>query len=358
MRIIFDGLNNPIYIGEYILQQNNFWHDILPPTKILIVTDEIIAKLYLPQLLLALDKHNINTLILNSGEQHKTWDSVTKIIATLAQHKYDRSSTLISFGGGVIGDLSGFAAAIFMRGINWVQIPTTLLAQIDSSLGGKTACNFLGYKNLIGTFYNPSAVITDFSLLKSLPHREYAAGLAEVVKYGMACDSNFFYWLEDNIQLLVKKNSTVLATAIEKCCAIKLAIVKQDEKDLGIRRALNFGHTFAHALEAATNFQHYLHGEAVAIGMLLATRLAVRMGLIGQELLQRLYKLLNCLGLPTNWAETHLEVSMIYNYMLTDKKAHEGQISLILPYALGAVKVIQGLELKYLEEIIQENAST
>lgn len=347
----------PVYIGYNILQNIKLFKDNLKNSRLIIVIDNIVSDLYLTAILNLFVAYSIDVITIGVGEEHKTWDSVSKIIEILTQKKHDRFSTLISFGGGVVGDLAGFAASIFMRGISWIQVPTTLLAQVDAAIGGKTGCNYLGVKNLIGTFYKPRAVVIDVALLKTLAEREYLSGLAEIVKYGMACDGEFFVWLEINSYKLKNRDTQVLQQVIHRCCKIKLAVVELDEKDEGLRRTLNFGHTFAHALEAATKFQRYLHGEAVAIGMLLATRLAVKLGLVGPELLERLRKLLGSLGLAFELEHVACTADVLFNYMTNDKKNHAEQLCLILPCALGEVRVIQGFKLEILEDLIEDYAS-
>lgn len=351
-------INGNVYVGTNLLKNSELFTDILTSSRLLIITDQYISDLYLPMLLSALAGHRIDTLILPTSEANKNWVLVEKILATLTQLQHDRSSTVISLGGGVIGDLAGFAAAIYMRGTNWLQIPTTLLAQVDAAIGGKTGCNYLGQKNLLGCFYQPKAVVSDLAVLQTLSEREYLAGLAEVVKYGIACDAVFFNWLEEHVLLLKNRDLAALEYVIVRCCEIKLKLVALDETDRGPRLALNFGHTFGHALEAASMFELYLHGEAVAIGMLLATRLAVKLNLVMPEVLNRLHNLLQRLALPLQWQQNSHKLSEVVDCMAADKKKHAGQLRLILPCALGEVRVIQGLDFKCLEELIEDYAST
>lgn len=326
--------------------------------KIVVVTDHVVAELYLNNLLNFLSDFVVQTVTIPSGEQYKTWDAVTKIIDVLVANQHDRYSTLISIGGGVIGDLTGFAASIYMRGMPWLQIPTTLIGQVDAAMGGKTGCNYAGIKNLIGTFYQAQAVLIKPDYLNTLPEREYASGLAEIIKYGMACDSEFFCWLEENMLALKNRESKILQLAITTCCAIKSRIVQADEYDHGLRRVLNFGHTFGHAIEAATQFKFYLHGEAVALGMLLATRLAVTLKRVDVTVLRRLENLIQVAGVLPKSSQMHFDVCELNNYMLQDKKNRAGQLCLILPCALGAVTVVQGVEAKCIEELIKEYASS
>jgi 3-dehydroquinate synthase len=359
MHLIKATMNNSscsVYIGNEILSESELLAETFKTSRLIFVCDEIIAKLYLSQILAALPNNSIDLLMIPAKEENKSWDSVMLILKTLSENRHDRYSTIVSLGGGVIGDLTGFAASVYMRGINWVQMPTTLLAQVDASIGGKTGCNFFGIKNLIGTFYQPTSVIIDIALLKSLQQREYLAGLAEVVKYGMACDAEFFVWLEEHHIALKNRDSNILQQAIRRSCEIKLKMVEADETDKGLRRSLNFGHTFAHALEAATNFKRYLHGEAVAIGMLLATRLAVKLAMVDNLLLERLKVLLSNLGLSFELETVNCSTDVLFNFMKSDKKSNAEQLCLILPCALGQVRVLYGFDLETLEDLIKDHA--
>lgn len=346
----------PVYIGENLINDAAIFKPHLTNNRVIIVSSELIAKLHLDRLRNTLAGYSVETILIDAGEQHKNLASIEKIIDFLAQQQHDRFSTLISLGGGVIGDLTGFAASVFMRGLNLIHVPTTLLAQVDSCIGGKTGFNHLGIKNLIGTFYQPTAVIVDSAFLKTLPDREYLAGLAEVLKYGMACDAEFFCWLEEQATALKGKDPKILQMAIQRCCEIKLQIVYEDETDHAHRAVLNFGHTFAHALESATNFAHYLHGEAVAIGMLHATWLGVKLELIPQVLWDRLARLLQILGLPSKYDQKLCSTFMLYSYILNDKKKNSRQLSLILPCELGKVKVFKDFDRQYLERLMEEYA--
>lgn len=329
------NINNNIHVGKILSNNLDLLQKYLPSTQILIVTDTNVAKLHLADLLLCLQQYSPKVVELLPGEEHKTWLAVETILSALKEYKFDRSATIISLGGGIVGDLSGFAAALYMRGINWLQIPTTLLAQVDAAIGGKTGCNHLGIKNLIGTFYFPNAIFADISLLKTLPEREYIAGLAEVVKYGFACDAEFFIWLESEYKAIKARNEPILEQMVARCCAIKQAIVASDVHDRQQRQILNFGHSFAHAIEAATGFKYYLHGEAVALGMLLASRLAVKIGILERAIFDRLVKLLECLDLNLTLERDICSPDMLSDYIKYDKKKQAGTINLILPCALG-----------------------
>lgn len=329
------NINNNIHVGKILSNNLDLLQKYLPSTQILIVTDTNVAKLHLADLLLCLQQYSPKVVELLPGEEHKTWLAVETILSALKEYKFDRSATIISLGGGIVGDLSGFAAALYMRGINWLQIPTTLLAQVDAAIGGKTGCNHLGIKNLIGTFYFPNAIFADISLLKTLPEREYIAGLAEVVKYGFACDAEFFIWLESEYKAIKARNEPILEQMVARCCAIKQAIVASDVHDRQQRQILNFGHSFAHAIEAATGFKYYLHGEAVALGMLLASRLAVKIGILERAIFDRLVKLLECLDLNLTLERDICSPDMLSDYIKYDKKKQAGTINLILPCELG-----------------------
>lgn len=336
-------INSQIYIDSGLLNNKQLCNKIFSANKILIVSEQIVADLYLKTLQEQLTHASVEVLLLKGGEENKTWDAVTQIISVLTKG-HDRGSLLISLGGGVIGDLTGFAAAIFMRGINFVQIPTTLLAQVDAAIGGKTGCNFLGVKNLLGAFHQPQAVLVDPAVLATLSPREYIAGLAEVIKYGFACDAAFFTWLEVNKQNISLREAATIKYMITRCCELKQQIVQLDPLDQQQRLVLNFGHTFAHAIEAVTEFNTYLHGEAVALGMLLATRLAVKLGLVSAGIYTRLVKLLEFLDLPIQIELQACKPEKLYDFIRLDKKRHAGKLRFILPCALGRVVVKSDLE--------------
>lgn len=342
-----------IQIGSNLLQRPELFAKLITTKNVVIITDTVVEQLFLPQLQAALSLYIVDVIILPSGENNKNWLAIETILQRLFHGEHDRFSTIISLGGGIIGDLTGLAAALYMRGIPWIQIPTTLMAQVDAAIGGKTGCNFLGVKNLIGVFYTPQAIIIDLATLQSLPLREYRSGLAEVVKYGMACDAGFFVWLETHKLAIKNRDKVALNHLVVHCCQIKLAIIKDDMYDHGQRQILNFGHTFAHAIEAATGFNRYLHGEAVAIGMLLATKLAVKIGMLELEILDRLSNLLVYLGLPISIDQQEVTLNMLCSYMAKDKKKQANALNLILPCALGEVKIIKQLNTGFLEELLQ-----
>lgn len=344
---------NNIHIGVNLFSDITLYIQYCKSSKILLLLDERVADLYLSTILATLKAFDVKTVILSHGERTKNWQSIEQIINALIEHDCDRNSTLISFGGGVIGDLGGMAASVYMRGINWLQIPTTLLAQVDSSIGGKTGCNYHGIKNILGTFYLPRAVITDIKLLDSLSAREYNSGLAEVVKYGMACDADFFAWLEQNRYAIKNRESETLQLMIKRCVQIKSDIVALDIHDHDVRRVLNFGHTFAHALEAASGLQPYLHGEAVSLGMLLASRLAVNIGILQTDILDRLTDLLVYLGLPIELDNAIYDHIELFSYMRFDKKRQGQKLQFILPCAVGKVIITDEITLDNLEGVLK-----
>lgn len=324
----------PIIIGQQLLVNSSFYSSVIQGKRVCIVSDRNVAPLYLDTLKATLAVYEIDEFILPSGEQHKSLQQWQLLLGQLVSNKHHRDTTLIALGGGVVGDLTGFAAACYQRGIRFIQIPTTLLAQVDASVGGKTAVNHAQGKNLIGAFYQPSLVLIDVDLLMSLPKREYIAGLAEVVKYGCIADSEFLQWLEVNIQGLLARDSGVLQHAVWRSCQIKAEVVSQDERDTGVRATLNFGHTFAHAIELAGNYEQFLHGEAVAIGMVLAARLSFLLGMLDGDVCEKITFLLKNLGLPTALPD-NMAPETLYENMQMDKKVHDEQVCFILLASLG-----------------------
>ena len=325
----------PIHIGAGLLARAELIVDRLPQKRAAIVTNTAVAPLYLAPLSRALEARGVAVvpITLPDGEAHKNWETLNRIFDALLEHRCERGTTLIALGGGVIGDLTGFAAAAYLRGVPFIQVPTTLLAQVDSAVGGKTAINHPLGKNMIGAFYQPLAVISDTDTLATLPPREYAAGLAEVIKYGLILDPSFFEWLEKNMSRLVKRETEPLTHAIERSCAIKAECVALDERESGVRALLNFGHTFGHAIETGTGYGTWLHGEAVGAGMGLAARLSQRLGLIGQEEVQRVDAILKAAGLPARAPD--LGLARYLELMGHDKKVEGGRIRFVLLKRIG-----------------------
>ena len=318
----------PIEIGSSLIGEFNF-SELISGNDCLIVTNEIVAPIYLDALISNIETNNTETLILEDGESTKTEKTWSYIIGKLVDMKANRDTTILALGGGVIGDIAGFAAATYMRGLPFIQIPTSLLAQVDSSVGGKTGINHAKGKNLIGSFYQPIAVVSDIDVLKTLPDREYKCGLAEIIKYGAIYDSDFFIWLEGNISLLLKRDDDALIYAITRSCEIKADIVIQDELETGKRAILNYGHTFAHAIENHIGYGSIFHGEAVAIGMIMASKISS----ISQADQQRLMNLIINSGLPHKLEG--FDKNKMLEIMQLDKKIKNKKIRLVLLSELG-----------------------
>lgn len=326
----------PITIGQSLLGDPALFAKHIAGSRVAIVTNTKVGPLYLEKLvstLLAIGK-KVTTIVLPDGEEEKNWASLMKVFDVLLEEKCDRKTTLIALGGGVIGDLTGFAAASYMRGIPFVQVPTTLLSQVDSSVGGKTGINHPLGKNMIGAFYQPQAVIADTSTLHTLPDRELSAGLAEVIKHGAIIDEPFFSWIEANIHSLRAKNTDAIAYAIQRSCEIKADVVRQDEREGGLRAILNFGHTFGHAIESGLGYGEWLHGEAVGCGMVMAADLSHRLGFIDAHSSHRIADLVKAAGLPLIAPDLGQERWL--ELMQVDKKNEGGQIKFILLKPLGS----------------------
>jgi 3-dehydroquinate synthase len=324
----------PVMIGAGLLGASEALETWLPSGQMLVVSNETVAPLYLQRLIDTLPGRHLETLVLPDGEVHKNVASWQQIIDRLVELKAGRDSGLLALGGGVIGDLTGFAAASYMRGIDFVQVPTTLLSQVDASVGGKTGINHSAGKNLIGAFHQPRGVLIDTDTLKTLPEREYRAGLAEVIKYGLIMDVGFLQWIESNLDSLLALEPEATAEAIERCCRCKASVVAADEREQGMRALLNLGHSFGHAIEALTGYSRYLHGEAVAIGCVVAARLSVDCGMLPTEASARLVRLLQGCGLPTA-IPRDLSSVQVLDKMRLDKKNRSARITLVLLDALG-----------------------
>jgi 3-dehydroquinate synthase len=324
-----------IVSGSHLIDDlNKFIEDIYPKGKILIISSPTLNELWGSKLKKTLKNcYSVDWCLIPDGEEYKNIESLSKIYDNAAGMKLDRESLVIGFGGGVIGDISGFAASTFMRGIPCIQIPTTLLSQTDSSIGGKTAINYKNGKNLIGSFYQPKMIIADTSLLVTLPPREFSNGLAEVIKYGIISDYEFFEYLENRIDKILKLDQEALAYIIRKSCNIKASIVQQDEMDHGPRMLLNYGHTIGHAIEAATDYRCFRHGEAVSLGMEGAAYIAAAMGIMNEDYRKRQSKLLVSAGLPIRFAEMNIE--KVLSMMKNDKKSKEGRLRFVLSGSPG-----------------------
>jgi 3-dehydroquinate synthase len=326
----------PIYIGSGIVGESELLTRHIHGQSALIVSNETVAPLYLEAVTASLDAAGIrhDEVVLEDGEKYKTLNSVSRIMDLLLQNRHDRRTTLIALGGGVVGDIAGFAASIYQRGVNFIQVPTTLLSQVDSSVGGKTGVNHPLGKNMIGAFYQPQSVIIDIDTLKTLPARELSAGLAEVVKYGLIYDAEFFAWLEANIAGLVRLDPGLLARAVLVSCQIKARVVEQDERESGLRAILNLGHTFGHAIETVMGYGNWLHGEAVAAGMMMAIDLSIREGWIDESVRQRSRALLEQASLPVA-RPPEMTPEQFLDAMAIDKKTIGGRINLVLLRELG-----------------------
>ncbi|PUA99022.1 MULTISPECIES: 3-dehydroquinate synthase [unclassified Acidovorax] len=304
-----------------------------------VVTNVIVAKLHLDRVVAVLGEvfDKVHVIELPDGESFKTWNSLDQIFTSLLSWECDRKTVLFALGGGVIGDLTGFAAATYMRGVPFVQLPTTLLAQVDSSVGGKTAINHPLGKNMIGAFYQPQLVVCDLSTLNTLPAGELSAGLAEVIKYGPIADAEFMAWLERNLDSVLSREPNALAYVVQRSCEIKAWVVSQDEKEFGLRAILNFGHTFGHAIEAGMGYGVWLHGEGVAAGMVMAAELSRRLGLVDADFVQRLTALIRRAGLPIKGAviDANDNAGRYLELMRVDKKAEGGEIRFVLIDGLG-----------------------
>lgn len=349
-----------IIVGERLLARAGELIALQAKSKrVIIVSDETVAKFYLHRLTGALEEKNIHTrnVIIKPGEASKNLKTFSKLMETLLEQKPDRKTALIALGGGVVGDLTGFAASVLLRGVDFIQIPTTLLAQVDSSVGGKTGINSAFGKNMIGSFYQPKLVLADVSTLGSLPKRELLCGYAETVKYGLISDPEFFAWLEKNAAAMLAGNVELMTRAIVKSCAAKAAIVAADEKESGVRALLNFGHTFGHALEAETGFGNkLLHGEAVAIGMILAFETSVAMGLCDAGDLARVLRHFEAIGLPASpravrrkWNIDHL-----MKHFAHDKKVKDGKLTFILTRGIGKAFITQEVNASQLRDVLAQ----
>jgi 3-dehydroquinate synthase len=323
----------PIHIGAEIIGSDGLYQPHLAGGSAAIVTNDVVAPLYLSQVRKALGAARVTEIVIPDGEQTKSWQTLNQVFDALLNARCGRDTLVIALGGGVIGDLAGFAAAVYQRGVPFVQVPTTLLAQVDSSVGGKTAINHALGKNMIGAFHQPRAVISDVATLDSLPDRELRAGLAEVIKHGLALDVAFVDWLESNVDKILHRDQQSLTYAVRRSCELKARIVAEDERESGARALLNFGHTFGHAIEAGTCYGAWLHGEAVAAGMVMAAELSALMGHLKKTEVGRVRELLKRAGLPV--AGPALAPERLMELMSLDKKAAKGRTRFVVLEALG-----------------------
>ncbi|KUJ72417.1 3-dehydroquinate synthase [Thiomicrospira sp. WB1] len=328
----------PIVIGQGLLGQVEQVRPYVQGTQVLIVTNTTVAPLYLERARAAFAEYEVQTVILPDGEQYKNLDVLNRIFDVAIEHHFDRHCTFVALGGGVIGDMTGFAAASYQRGVRFIQMPTTLLSQVDSSVGGKTGVNHPKGKNMIGAFHQPEAVIIDVTTLDTLPDRELSAGLAEVIKYGLIVDAPFFDWLEARMPQLRAREPEAITEAIRRSCANKAAIVAKDEKEAGLRALFNLGHTFGHAIEAGMGYGVWLHGEAVAAGMMQAVYLSRLLGDLTEADQARISRVIESAGLPVK-PPADLSVAEFLRLMAGDKKVQAGRIRLVLLKSIGQAYV-------------------
>ena len=341
----------PIYIGENSLSDASLVAPFVKGRQVMIVTNETIAPLYLDKAKALFNGFTVDTVILPDGEVYKTLEYLNLIYDELLSKQHNRTTTLVALGGGVVGDMTGFAAASYQRGVDFIQIPTTLLSQVDSSVGGKTGVNHKLGKNMIGAFHQPNCVLIDINTLSTLPDNELSSGLSEVIKYGLICDLPFFEWLEANMQSLLERNNDALIKAIEISCANKAKVVAQDEKEGGIRAILNLGHTFGHAIETNQGYGVWLHGEAVAAGMVMAADMSWRLGNITQAEVHDLQRLLKRAQLPCIPPQEMTNQDFI-DLMQVDKKVLDGKLRLVLLTAIGEAVVTSDFSTDTLHETL------
>jgi len=347
----------PIFIGRQLLGNAGLVKPYIAGTQVMVVTNETVAPLYLDKTLQAFSDYETHQAILPDGEQYKNLEELNRIFDQLLLQHFDRHCTLVALGGGVVGDMTGFAAACYQRGVPFIQIPTTLLAQVDSSVGGKTGVNHPQGKNMIGAFHQPRCVVIDTDTLETLDDRQLSAGVAEVIKYGLIRDIDFIAWQEQNMGKLLARDPEATAYAIETSCRCKAEVVAADEKESGIRALLNLGHTFGHAIETGAGYGNWLHGEAVGTGMLMAADLSMRHGWIGQQDVQRVENLIDKAELPTR-APHNMTYERFMELMAVDKKVREGKINLVLLKALGEAFVTSDFDPELLRQTIEAHRAT
>jgi 3-dehydroquinate synthase len=333
----------PIHIGRGLIGDAELYRPHVRGGQVMIVSNETVAPLYLAQVESALSGYRVASVVLPDGEQYKTLDVLDRVYTALLEQRFDRGCTLVALGGGVVGDMTGFAAASYQRGVDFIQVPTTLLAQVDSSVGGKTGVNHALGKNMIGAFHQPRGVIADTATLGTLPDRELAAGLAEIIKYGLIGDAAFFSWLEANMPALVARDPEALAYAIERSCVDKATVVAADEREAGQRALLNLGHTFGHAIETGVGYGQWLHGEAVAVGICMATDLSARLGWVEPGQVERVRRLVAAAGLPTE-PPAGMTAARFLELMAVDKKVERGRLRLVLLRGIGRAVLESGFD--------------
>lgn len=346
------GRSYRVVIGPGLLDDRSVW-DSISGNRVALITNATVGALYVDKVAAALD-NMIDVIEIGDGETFKNLTTYAEVMDRMIAGRHNRTTTIVALGGGVVGDLAGFVAATYQRGVNYVQVPTTLLAQVDSSVGGKTAVNHPGGKNMIGAFYQPQLVVADVSALGSLPEREFRAGLAEVIKYGVIRDAEFFAWLEANREALLARDADALVHAVRRSCEIKAEVVSSDEREQGVRAILNFGHTFGHAIEALTDYEQYLHGEAVAIGMAMAADLSVAIGRCGLDSAQRVRNLVEAYGLPVRSPD--LKEDAMIDAMGMDKKVVDGRMRFVVAEGIGAAAVTGDVSRETIRSVLHHDA--
>lgn len=351
LRVDLDKRGYPIFIGQDLLDDPGFFVPYIRGRQVMIVTNTTVGPLYLEALKRGLEGLDVSEVVLPDGEEYKNLDTLNKVYDALLERRFDRRCTLVALGGGVVGDITGFAAASYQRGVDFVQVPTTLLAQVDSSVGGKTGVNHALGKNMIGAFHQPRCVIADTRTLDTLPDRELSAGLAEVIKYGLIGDDEFFGWLESHLDDLLNRDPDAMAFAIERSCADKAAVVAADEKESGQRALLNLGHTFGHAIETGLGYGQWLHGEAVAAGMCMAARMSRFMGWLDEASEDRIRRLVQHSRLPVD-PPVDITPERFLSLMAVDKKVLDGQLRLVLLRGIGKAVITADFERSVLEQTL------
>jgi 3-dehydroquinate synthase len=350
LRVALGERSYPIHIGAGLLGRAELYRPYLGGGTAAIVTNAVVAPLYLASLKQALQGARVTQIVVPDGEHAKSWQTLEGVFDALLEARCGRDTLLIALGGGVVGDLAGFAAAVYQRGMPYLQVPTTLLAQVDSSVGGKTAINHARGKNMIGAFYQPLAVVSDVATLDTLPERELRAGLAEVIKHGLALDAAFVDWLESHMEQLLSRHPEAVTFAVKRCCELKAAIVAADEREAGARALLNLGHTFGHAIEAATGYGAWLHGEAIAAGMVMAAALSRDLGLMGHDDVERVRRLIARAGLPV--AGPRVDPERLMQLMAVDKKASQGKLRFVLLEGIGRAALRGGIDERRVRQAI------
>lgn len=351
LRVELGERSYPIVIGPDLLADDALFEKHVPHRQVFLVTNDVVGPLYLDPVRDRLAGRAVTAHVIPDGEAQKNLETFTELQNALVEAKFHRDCAVVALGGGVVGDLAGFAAACYQRGVDFIQLPTTLLAQVDSSVGGKTAVNHPSAKNIIGAFYQPKAVLADVSVLSTLSDRELRAGIAEVIKYGAALDASFFDWLEENMEGLKARDADSLITAIERCCQLKADVVAADEREAGQRALLNFGHTFGHAVEATQGYGHWLHGEAVAAGMVTAARLSATARALSEADAERIVALVAAAGLPTQLPDT--DAGVLREAMAMDKKVADGKIRFVLLDGLGQGTVVRDVDSSQVDAAIR-----